>query len=93
MAQHRFYLAPLLDNQFNSIVLGDLNAHSRRWGPSDKPATRSGQDLASQFDEINDYSCINHQEATHEKGSSLDLPILHTDLAAASDWAIHDSLQ
>ena len=90
-AQHKFFLQPFLQHPFKSVLLGDFNAHHPRWGPIDKPATRSGRDLAEQLDDFNDYICINHSVATRHK-SGLDLAILHNDLAAVSDWDIHPTL-
>ena len=91
-AQHPFHLTPLIELPLPSIVIGDFNAHNPRWGPPTPPVTTSGRNLAEELDLLNDYVCINHQVPTHERGSALDLAILHTSLAGIAEWSLHGTL-
>ena len=73
-----------------SILAGDFNAHHTLWCRyTDAP----GRTLLDQIENANMYAIMNKpQVPTTQYNTTIDLTIVHTSIAAISDWAIYDDL-
>ena len=73
-----------------SILAGDFNAHHTLWCRyTDGP----GRTLLDQIENANMYAIMNKpQVPTTQYNTTIDLTIVHTSIAAISEWAIYDDL-
>ena len=80
----------ILSGRLPSILAGDFNAHHTLWCRStDGP----GRTLLDQIENANSYAIMNKpQIPTTKYNTTIDLTIVHTSIAAISEWSIYDDL-
>ena len=73
-----------------SILAGDFNAHHTMWCRS---TDRAGRILLDQIENSNEYVIMNKpQIPTTQYRTTIDLTIVHSSIAALSEWSIYDNL-
>ena len=73
-----------------SILAGDFIAHHKMWGRS---TDRAGRILLDQIEDANAYVVLNKPHTpTTQHDTTIDLTIVHSSLAAISNWSIYDNL-
>ena len=80
----------MLAHPLPSIIAGDFNAHHTMWCRyTDGP----GRTLLEQLESANTYALMNKPQVhTTQYNTTIDLTIVHTSIAAISEWAIYDNL-
>ena len=73
-----------------SILAGDFNAHHTMWC---RNTDRAGRILLEQIENANAHVIMNEPHIpTTQYDTTIDLTIVHTSLAAISDWSIYENL-
>ena len=77
-----------------SMFLGDFNAHHVTWCRATQ--NRAGINISDQLDSLDDYVMMNMESdeyvATTTYDTTIDLSIIHRDIAAKCNWSIYDGL-
>ena len=77
-----------------SLFLGDFNAHHKAWCRAAQ--NRAGMNISDQLDAMDQYVMMNmeHDEyvPTTTYNTTIDLSIIHKDIAAKVTWSIYDGL-
>ena len=80
----------ILAGRLPSILAGDFNAHHTMWCRS---TNGSGRTLLEQIENAPTYTIMNNpQTPTTKYNTTIDLTIVHTSIAASSEWEIYDNL-
>ena len=76
------------------MFLGDFNAHHVTWCRATQ--NRAGINIFDQLDSLDDYVMMNMESdgyvATTTYDTTIDLSIIHRDIAAKCNWSIYDRL-
>ena len=77
-----------------SMFLGDFNAHHASWCCARQ--NRAGINISDQLDDIDEYVKMNMESteyvATTTYDTTIDLSIVHRDIAAKANWSIYDGM-
>ena len=77
-----------------SMFLGDFNAHHASWCRARQ--NRAGINISDQLDDIDEYVMMNMESteyvATTTYDTTIDLSIVHRDIAAKANWSIYDGM-
>ena len=80
----------ILAHRLPSILAGDFNAHHTLWCRS---TNAPGRTLLNQIEDSNSYTIMNNPESsTTIHDTTIDLTIVHSSIAAKSEWTLYDNL-
>ena len=83
-------ITEILAHRLPNILAGDFNAHHTLWcGSTNAP----GRTLLNQIEDSNSYTIMNNPEFyTTIYDTTIDLTIVHSSIAAKSEWTLYDNL-
>ena len=83
-------ITEILAHRLPSILAGDFNAHHTLWCRS---TNAPGRTLLNQIEDSNSYTIMNNPEFyTTIYDTTIDLTIVHSSIAAKSEWTLYDNL-